>query len=55
MSEIVAGRISQIIGPVVDVFFDLQKKDEEKLPAIHDALYIPVFVNGTPYKNLTIL
>ena len=40
MSEIVAGRISQIIGPVVDVFFDLQKKDEEKLPAIHDALYI---------------
>ena len=47
MSEIVAGRISQIIGPVVDVFFDLKKKDEEKLP--------PVFVNGTPYKNLTIL
>ena len=40
MSEIVAGRISQIIGPVVDVFFDLKKKDEEKLPAIHDALYI---------------
>ena len=40
MSEIVTGRISQIIGPVVDVFFDLKKKDEEKLPAIHDALYI---------------
>lgn len=39
MSEIV-GRISQIIGPVVDVYFDLSAKDESKLPAIHDALYI---------------
>ena len=39
MSELV-GRISQIIGPVVDVFFDLKGKDEVKLPAIHDALSI---------------
>ncbi|NLI71130.1 MAG: F0F1 ATP synthase subunit beta [Bacteroidales bacterium] len=39
MSEIV-GRISQIIGPVVDVYFDLKAKDEAQLPAIHDALYI---------------
>jgi len=34
------GHISQIIGPVVDVFFDLKGKDENKLPAIHDALSI---------------
>lgn len=37
MSELV-GRISQIIGPVVDVSFDVQGK--ESLPAIHDALEI---------------
>ena len=40
MSEVVLGRISQIIGPVVDVFFELKKTDEIKLPAIHDALFI---------------
>jgi F-type H+-transporting ATPase subunit beta len=39
MSELI-GHISQIIGPVVDVFFDLSEKDEIKLPAIHDALSI---------------
>ncbi len=39
MSEAV-GRISQIIGPVVDVYFNLSVSDEAKLPAIHDALYI---------------
>ncbi len=39
MSELV-GHISQIIGPVVDVFFDLKEKDENQLPAIHDALSI---------------
>ena len=39
MSELV-GSISQIIGPVVDVFFDLKGKEEVKLPAIHDALSI---------------
>ena len=39
MSELV-GHISQIIGPVVDVFFDLKGKEEKKLPAIHDALSI---------------
>jgi len=39
MSELF-GHISQIIGPVVDVFFDLKGKDEVKLPAIHDALSI---------------
>jgi F-type H+-transporting ATPase subunit beta len=39
MPEII-GRISQIIGPVVDVFFDLTDKDEYKLPAIYDALSI---------------
>ena len=39
MSELV-GHISQIIGPVVDVFFDLKGKEEVKLPAIHDALSI---------------
>ena len=39
MSELI-GHISQIIGPVVDVFFDLKGKDEVKLPAIYDALSI---------------
>ena len=39
MSELI-GHISQIIGPVVDVFFDLKEKDEYKLPAIYDALSI---------------
>ncbi len=39
MSELV-GHISQIIGPVVDVFFDLKGRDEIKLPAIYDALSI---------------
>ncbi len=39
MSELV-GHISQIIGPVVDVFFDLKGNEEKKLPAIHDALSI---------------
>lgn len=39
MSELV-GHISQIIGPVVDVFFDLKGKEEVKLPAINDALSI---------------
>ncbi len=34
------GHISQIIGPVVDVFFDLKEKDEYKLPPIHEALSI---------------
>jgi F-type H+-transporting ATPase subunit beta len=39
MSELV-GHISQIIGPVVDVFFDLTESEEYKLPAIYDALSI---------------
>jgi F-type H+-transporting ATPase subunit beta len=39
MSELF-GRISQIIGPVVDVFFDLEGNEEVKLPAIYDALSI---------------
>ncbi|HHT22476.1 MAG TPA: F0F1 ATP synthase subunit beta [Bacteroidales bacterium] len=34
------GRISQIIGPVVDVYFNLSESEETQLPAIHDALYI---------------
>lgn len=40
MSQIV-GHISQIIGPVVDVFFDTKGQQAEKvLPKIHDALII---------------
>jgi len=39
MSELF-GHISQIIGPVVDVFFDLKGKEDVKLPAIYDALSI---------------
>ncbi|MDD3322509.1 MAG: F0F1 ATP synthase subunit beta [Paludibacter sp.] len=38
--SILTGRISQIIGPVVDVFFDLKESEEFKLPAIYDALSI---------------
>ena len=34
------GTISQIIGPVVDVYFDLDASKQEELPAIHDALLI---------------
>ena len=37
----ITGHISQIIGPVVDVHFDLKNlKDEKSLPAIHDALKV---------------
>ena len=40
MSQIV-GRISQIIGPVIDVYFDTKGLDAEKvLPKIHEALRI---------------
>ena len=35
------GHISQIIGPVIDVYFDTEGQDAEKiLPKIHDALKI---------------
>lgn len=44
----VKGRISQIIGPVIDVFFDTNGKDPEKvLPKIHDALAV-TRPNGQP-------
>ncbi len=37
----VRGYISQIIGPVVDVHFDVEKAEEAKsLPSIHDALKV---------------
>jgi F-type H+-transporting ATPase subunit beta len=40
MSQI-NGHISQIIGPVIDVFFDTKGLDAEKvLPKIHEALSI---------------
>lgn len=39
MSESV-GRISQIIGPVVDVHFEFDKSHEVKLPSIKDALRV---------------
>ena len=40
MSQI-NGRISQIIGPVIDVYFDTKGQDAEKvLPKIHEALRI---------------
>lgn len=38
MSHLI-GNISQVIGPVVDVFFNLEDK-EQSLPSIHDALLI---------------
>ena len=37
----IKGRISQIIGPVIDVYFDTEGLEAEKvLPKIHDALRI---------------
>ena len=40
MSQI-TGRISQIIGPVIDVYFDTKGLEAEKvLPKIHEALRI---------------
>ena len=36
----ISGRISQIIGPVVDIHFDFPEGQEKKLPSIHDALSI---------------
>ena len=39
MSEL-SGKISQIIGPVVDVQFEIPKSGEVKLPAINDAIYV---------------
>ena len=38
--EQIKGYISQIIGPVVDVYFDLNGNDNSTLPAINDALTI---------------
>ena len=40
MSQI-NGRISQIIGPVIDVYFDTKGEDSEKvLPKIYEALKV---------------
>jgi F-type H+-transporting ATPase subunit beta len=39
MSEL-SGKISQIIGPVVDVQFEMPKSGEVKLPAINDAIFV---------------
>ena len=36
----VTGRISQIIGPVVDVHFNLDSRQEAALPSIHEALEV---------------
>ncbi len=36
----VVGHISQIIGPVVDAFFDLKEQETEELPHIHEALKV---------------
>ncbi len=43
----IKGHISQIIGPVIDVFFNTEGQEAEKvLPKIHDALKI-VRPNGS--------
>ncbi|MCQ2141053.1 MAG: F0F1 ATP synthase subunit beta [Bacteroidales bacterium] len=36
----ITGHISQVIGPVVDVHFELSEKEEAALPSIHDALKV---------------
>ncbi len=39
--EKIKGHISQIVGPVIDVFFDVKEEDQESiLPKIHDALTV---------------
>ncbi|MDD3078437.1 MAG: F0F1 ATP synthase subunit beta [Paludibacter sp.] len=38
--SLLIGHVSQVIGPVVDVFFNLEGKAESDLPAIHDALAV---------------
>lgn len=35
-----SGLISQIIGPVVDVYFEFEQEDDIRLPAIYDALSV---------------
>ena len=37
---ILIGHISQIIGPVVDVHFDITREEQTKLPPIHSALNV---------------
>ena len=39
MSEL-TGHVSQVIGPVVDVHFEISEGQEVQLPAIHEALTI---------------
>ena len=39
MSKLI-GRISQVIGPVVDVYFNIGEGEDDSLPSIHDALEI---------------
>ena len=48
----IKGHISQIIGPVIDVFFDTKGQDAEKvLPKIHEALTI-VRPDGSNWKSM---
>ncbi len=40
-SKVISGRISQIIGPVIDIYFDVEGQDAEQvLPKIYDAVAI---------------
>ena len=39
MSKVV-GHISQVIGPVVDVYFELGENEINNLPSIHEALEV---------------
>ncbi len=36
----IKGNISQVIGPVVDVHFDLSEDTQRQIPAIHEALSV---------------
>ena len=40
MSEKLSGRISQIVGPVIDVHFELPEGQDKSLPLIHEALEV---------------
>ncbi|MBQ4162662.1 MAG: F0F1 ATP synthase subunit beta, partial [Parabacteroides sp.] len=40
MGEIIKGRISQVIGPVVDIHFENSDEEKKVLPRIHDAMEI---------------
>ena len=40
MSRNLTGRISQVVGPVIDVHFELAEDEQKALPLIREALEV---------------